>query len=91
MPSDPVPLKPTDARAEKFIEKYGTTCYELDALHPEQLIEIVEKNIQRSTDMEEAIRQERLGSIDEKNIEDLRKKINPIIESHIEKFDRGQV
>jgi hypothetical protein len=89
MPSDPVPLKPTDARAKKFIEKNGKTCFELDALHPEQLIGIVEKNVQKFTNMEEAIRQERQGSVDEENIEKLRKKINPIIESHIKKFDRG--
>jgi hypothetical protein len=50
---DPVPIKPTDSRTKKFIEKYGHTCYELDALHPRALQELVESSIQRFTDMTE--------------------------------------
>ena len=34
---NPVPIKESDSRSKDFIKKHGTTAYELDALHPEQL------------------------------------------------------
>ena len=48
---NPVPIKPSDSRAKKFIEKHGTTAYELDALHPEQLKTLVRESIMQFTDM----------------------------------------
>ena len=49
---DPVALKTTDKRAKPFIKKYGTTCYELDAFHPEALKNLVRESIVAFTDME---------------------------------------
>lgn len=49
---DPVPIKPTDARTENFIKRHGETCFELDALHPAELENLVEESIQRFTDMD---------------------------------------
>jgi hypothetical protein len=48
---DPVPIKPTDSRTKSFIKKHGETCYELDALHPRDLQELVRTDIERFTDM----------------------------------------
>lgn len=48
----PVPLKQSDKRMKKFIKKYGNDAYELDALHPEQLKELVEESIKAFTDMD---------------------------------------
>lgn len=50
--ADPVPLKDGDKRAKPFIKKYGHTCYELDALHPHDLEELVRQSLIRFTDME---------------------------------------
>jgi hypothetical protein len=50
--ADPVPLKDTDSRAKKFIKQHGRTCYELDAFHPVELQNLVEKHIRRFTDIE---------------------------------------
>ena len=41
----PNPSKVTDPRAKNYIEKYGYECWEVDALKPEVLSEIVKKQI----------------------------------------------
>ncbi len=50
--ADPIPLKQTDTRSKQFIKEHGRTCYELDALHPLQLQELVRGSIRRFTDLE---------------------------------------
>lgn len=57
----PNPTKMTDSRADGYVKLYGKTCWEVDALDPKTLTEIVETNIQETIDMnmyEEAIKQE---------------------------------
>jgi hypothetical protein len=49
---DPLPAKPTDSRAKDFIARYGPACYELDALHPRQLQDLVRNSIEAFTDLE---------------------------------------
>lgn len=39
------PTKLTDSRADKYIAKYGKICWEVDALKPQVLTQIVESNI----------------------------------------------
>ena len=41
----PNPAKLTDARAKKYIEKYGTESWELDALNPQVIVDLVETSI----------------------------------------------
>jgi hypothetical protein len=48
--ANPVPVKKTDKRAKSFVEKYGETCYELDAFHPMQLQNLVRDSIIEFTD-----------------------------------------
>jgi hypothetical protein len=52
IPADPVPIKPKDKRAKKFIEQHGPTAYELDAFHPKQLQALVRESLERFTDMQ---------------------------------------
>lgn len=52
IPADPIPIKPSDSRAKKFIEQHGTMAYELDAFHPVQLEALVGRSIETFTDME---------------------------------------
>jgi hypothetical protein len=47
----PNPTKMTDTRSNKYIEHYGKTCWEVDALKPQVLTQIVETNIQDIIDM----------------------------------------
>lgn len=42
---------PTDTRADKYIKKYGKTCWEVDALKPQVLTSIVESNIKKQIDI----------------------------------------
>lgn len=39
------PAKPSDVRYEKYVEQFGPSCWELDALDPPQLASIVETNV----------------------------------------------
>ena len=48
---NPVPIKDTDSRSKSFVERHGSTAYELDALHPEQLKTLVRESIIKFTDM----------------------------------------
>lgn len=47
----PNPTKMTDTRSKGYIKKFGKTCWEVDALNPRTLTEIVELNITRQIDM----------------------------------------
>lgn len=46
----PNPTKLTDTRADKYIKKFGKTCWEVDALKPQVLTAIVEANIETNID-----------------------------------------
>lgn len=49
----PNPTKMTDSRADGYIALYGTTCWEVDALDPTVLTELVGENIEALIDMEQ--------------------------------------
>ena len=47
----PNPTKLTDSRSDKYIDKFGKTCWEVDALKPQVLTQIVETNIEEQIDI----------------------------------------
>ncbi len=47
----PNPTKITDSRADKYVKKFGKTCWEVDALNPKTLTEIVERHIKKNINM----------------------------------------
>jgi hypothetical protein len=49
---NPVPIKPADTRSKSFVKRHGSTAYELDALHPEQLKALVRDELTKLTDMD---------------------------------------
>jgi hypothetical protein len=49
----PNPTKLTDSRANGYIEKFGKTCWEVDALRPQTLTSIIEYNIENIINMEQ--------------------------------------
>jgi len=55
----PNPAKLTDTRARWYIEKWGESCWEVDALPPDKMIRIVENAIKEHIDLEkyEAIKE----------------------------------
>lgn len=59
----PNPTKMTDARSPAYVEKFGRTCWEVDALDPDVLVNIVEKNIIDNIDVslyeEQIVREEK--------------------------------
>jgi hypothetical protein len=73
--ADPVPLKKSDRRAKKFVEKHGETCYELDAFHPVRLQELVEESIKRFTDLDALNCNFEQQERDLRRIKELRRKI----------------
>lgn len=48
----PNPTKMTDTRADWYIKKYGHTCWEVDALPPQKLNELVEDTIYENIDID---------------------------------------
>lgn len=52
LPAAPDALKPQDPRARDFVNKYGNISVELDALHPEIIINKTKEAIQNFMDME---------------------------------------
>jgi hypothetical protein len=46
----PNPAKDTDARFDGYVEQFGDTCWELDAIEPTQLAEIVTEAVERYRD-----------------------------------------
>lgn len=48
----PNPAKLTDPRADWYIKKYGTTCWEVDALTPPVLHKLVEDNVKSLMDLD---------------------------------------
>lgn len=68
------PAKITDPRAKGYVRKYGGKSWEVDALHPDSMTEIVEKNILENID-EDVLKE--VIELEEKD----RRKISRIIES----------
>jgi hypothetical protein len=57
----PNPAKVTDSRAEKYIEKYGTSSWELDALTPDYIHALIDRSVASVRDAakwDEALRRE---------------------------------
>jgi hypothetical protein len=48
----PNPAKLTDPRSEKYVTEYGNQSWELDALKPEVLNDLVESHIKKYLDMD---------------------------------------
>ena len=48
----PNPAKETDTRFQKYLEEYGSISWELDALEPSVLMDLIETNIVSVLDME---------------------------------------
>lgn len=46
------PTKPKDRRAKQYVETYGSSCWEVDALKPEVLQQLIEHNILRFLDLD---------------------------------------
>jgi hypothetical protein len=60
----PNPTKLTDSRANKYIKRFGKTCWEVDALNPKTLTSIVETNIKNTINLnqyEEMLKEEKAG------------------------------
>lgn len=71
----PNPTKMTDSRSDKYIEQFGPTCWEVDALDPEVLTQIVEDNIAQQIDLK---KYQTMVKTEEKEKNELRKIIDNI-------------
>lgn len=80
LPHDPQAVKITDKRYRKYVQRFGDLAVELDALHPKVLRELAVEAIESHFDMDlfreqmevEQLEQERLASLKEKIISDLK-------------------
>ncbi|TDW19941.1 hypothetical protein EDD63_11643 [Breznakia blatticola] len=46
----PNPAKLTDSRVDKYIDKYGTSSWELDALEPQVIEDIIKQEVNKLVD-----------------------------------------
>ncbi len=56
----PNPTKLSDSRATSYIEEYGYSCWELDALEPKILTNLIKTEIDQLTDMRKLLRKQRI-------------------------------
>lgn len=69
----PNPAKITDPRAIKYISEHGSQSWELDALRPEVLKEIIEKAIEKNINLEKFLDVCRKEDRDKKDLEKIMK------------------
>lgn len=63
----PNPTKVTDARASDYIKKYGHECWELDALEPAVISELIKNEVTKLIDQDQFIKVEE-KEMDDKNL-----------------------
>jgi hypothetical protein len=85
IPASPVPIKPTDSRSKRFVDRHGPTAYELDAFTPLQLQQLVRESIACFTDMDEYRRNEEQGEIDREEIRRFRSDVLSFVEGLLDK------
>lgn len=56
----PNPTKLSDSRAKSYIDLYGYECWELDALEPKILTNLIKSEVEALTDMDELFTRQRL-------------------------------
>jgi hypothetical protein len=81
--ANPVPIKSGDTRSRRFINQYGKTAYELDALHPEQLQKLVRESIEAFTDMSEYEENAEKEEFDIDTIEELKDDVLEYIDDKV--------
>jgi hypothetical protein len=70
----PNPTKMTDSRAKQYIQNYGKTCWEVDALRPEILIKLIEDSILQFLDKKKFEKIQEQEEKDKEQIIELTKK-----------------
>lgn len=83
LPKNPDALKRKDPRANKFMELYGDLSVELDALHPEQLENLIEPALSDEIDWDMFNEQQEIEEIEQANVKDLRNRIMALIETEM--------
>ncbi|UCF02936.1 MAG: hypothetical protein JSV14_04595 [Deltaproteobacteria bacterium] len=88
LPSDPDAGKTTDPRYWGYVQRYGETFVELDALHPSDLQKILRTAIESHLDMEVFKAQEDEERFDDALIDELQRDIGELIETRFRRvFD----
>jgi hypothetical protein len=81
----PNPAKITDPRAKDYIERFGNTSWELDALSPKNLNTLLDKEIQNLMDIEKYNRWCRLEDYEKQELSKVAESIN------IEEIDESEL
>ena len=83
LPKNPDALKLKDPRAKKFMRVYGDLSVELDALHPEQLEELIRVALSVEIDWDMFNEQLEIEQMEMVRVENLRSKIMSMIEAEL--------
>ena len=87
IPSDPTAIKTTDPRYRKYVERYGHIAVELDALHPNDLKDMIRKAIEAEIDMDAFEEQREIEFEDEEKLDEFRERVSGFIEMEVAAFD----
>lgn len=77
--ADPIPIKPTDTRAKRFVEQHGKTAYELDAFHPEELKKLVEHSIRQFTNIDALVDDAHAETEERQHLAELRSDVRQFV------------
>lgn len=72
----PNPTKMTDTRTDNYVKLYGKQCWEVDALDPDVLVELVEENFRKQIDIDQYGKMLVQEQKDKKRLEAVIKKMN---------------
>jgi hypothetical protein len=72
----PNPAKTTDSRFKDYMERYGEESWELDALPPEYLVELVEREIQQRLDPDQ-------WEADQRRVKNVQERIRKVAEDFV--------
>lgn len=72
----PNPAKLTDSRCRSYIENYGDESWELDALEPDYIVNLIQEKVAELTDFDEWEKQQAIQDEHRKNLQKIAKKLD---------------
>lgn len=84
LPPKPGAAKKKDPRYKEYVKKYGTSAWELDALHPRDLEQIASDALHEVLDMDSFEAEQQQERLDKNRIRDIRTKVMASINRELE-------
>ncbi len=80
LPHSPEAVKKKDPNYKWYIKNYGEYAVELDAIHPEMLIKMIEQSIQNTLDIEDMLYQQEIQNREREKLNCIKSRVQQILE-----------